>query len=376
MMDSADVVVVGGGPAGSSCAGRLVEAGLDVLVLDKAAFPRDKTCAGWITPPVLESLRIDPADYGQGRVFQPITTLRTAQMGGPLVETRYESPASYGIRRCEFDHYLLCRSRARVRTGTPARTLRRDAGAWIVNEEVRAPLLIGAGGHFCPVARFLHPGSRAEPVVAAQEVEFRMREGQERECAAEAGIPELYFCPDWKGYGWCFRKGPYLNVGLGRQDSRELHGHVHAFVDSLQQQGRIPRELPGPWRGHAYLLHETAPRTLFDEGVLLVGDAAGLAYSQSGEGIRTAVESGLLAARTVLAARGRYGREDLQTYRERVEERFGPRRPLGGAARLLATHLVPLLGARLLSSPWFSRHVLLDRWFLHARQAALAPEAA
>jgi hypothetical protein len=45
-------------------------------------------------------------------------------------------------------------------------------------------------------------------------------------------------------------------------------------------------------------------------------------------------------------------------------------------ARLAAAHLVPLVGPRLLSSPWFSRHVLLDQWFLHAGQPALAPDAA
>src|SRR5690606_26023348 len=54
-----DVLVVGGGPGGSSCARALVRAGLDVVVLDRRRFPRDKVCAGWITPPVLATLEID-----------------------------------------------------------------------------------------------------------------------------------------------------------------------------------------------------------------------------------------------------------------------------------------------------------------------------
>ena len=53
-MDRCDVLIVGGGPAGSTCAGKLRQAGVDVLVIDKQVFPRDKTCAGWVTPPVLE----------------------------------------------------------------------------------------------------------------------------------------------------------------------------------------------------------------------------------------------------------------------------------------------------------------------------------
>ena len=58
-MESCDVLIVGGGPAGSTCAWQLRQAGLDVLVMDKQTFPRDKVCAGWITPAVVESLELD-----------------------------------------------------------------------------------------------------------------------------------------------------------------------------------------------------------------------------------------------------------------------------------------------------------------------------
>ena len=58
-----DVVIVGGGPAGSTAAWKLKRAGLDVLVLDKERFPRLKLCAGWITPEVVRDLALDPAQY-------------------------------------------------------------------------------------------------------------------------------------------------------------------------------------------------------------------------------------------------------------------------------------------------------------------------
>ncbi len=51
-MQNCEVLIVGGGPAGSSCAARLIQAGVDVLVIDRKTFPRDKTCAGWVTPQV------------------------------------------------------------------------------------------------------------------------------------------------------------------------------------------------------------------------------------------------------------------------------------------------------------------------------------
>src|ERR1700740_1075361 len=102
-MERCDVVVVGGGPAGSSCARALHDAGLDVIVLDRAVFPRDKVCAGWITPQVIDEVGLDCGDYKRGRPLQPITAFRTGVIGSSdVVDTRYDHPVSYGIRRCEF----------------------------------------------------------------------------------------------------------------------------------------------------------------------------------------------------------------------------------------------------------------------------------
>ena len=62
-MRSCDVLIVGGGPAGSSAAWKLKAAGVDVLVLDRESFPRVKLCAGWVTPEVVQDLQIDLATY-------------------------------------------------------------------------------------------------------------------------------------------------------------------------------------------------------------------------------------------------------------------------------------------------------------------------
>ncbi|MGA7594010.1 MAG: NAD(P)/FAD-dependent oxidoreductase, partial [Gallionella sp.] len=284
-MDSCDALIVGGGPAGSSCAWQLRRKGLDVVVLDKANFPRDKVCAGWITPEVVDELQLDIADYSRDNVLQPITAFHTGMIGGKGVETRYPEIVSFGIRRRELDNYLLQRSGARLRLGEPLKSLRRDGAYWIVNEAITAPLVIGAGGHFCPVAR--HMGAKLgadEPAVAAKEIEFEMDELQRRKCQVRGDTPELYFCRDLKGYGWCFRKGNHLNIGLGRQGSHRLTEHLKYFCDFLKQLGRIPQDIPDHFHGHAYLLHGHAARKQVDDGMLLIGDAAGLAYPQSGEG--------------------------------------------------------------------------------------------
>lgn len=371
-MEKADAVVVGGGPAGSTCAGKLREAGLDVLVIDKAVFPRDKPCAGWVTPQVFEELGIDPEEYRRsGRTLQPITAFRTGLIGGRGRETAWPAPVSWGIRRCEFDTHLLERSGARLKTGTPLSSLRREGRTWIVNEAIAAPLVIGAGGHFCPVARLLNGGLGTESIVAAQELEVKLDERQSRASGVAAEAPELWFCRDLRGYGWCFRKGAYLNVGLGREDRHALPRHLSEFVDFLKATRKIPPDLRGDYKGHAYLLSASSRRRVADDGALLVGDAAGLAWPQSGEGIRTAVESGLLAARAAVDARGDYGKVRLAPYENALEKRFGRRGRARPTGRIPAWVASALAGA-LMPSRWFARHVLLERWFLRMRMPALA----
>jgi flavin-dependent dehydrogenase len=382
-----DVLVVGGGPAGSSCARQLRAAGADVLVVDQATFPRDKVCAGWITPAVIEALSLDVEEYRQGRVCQPITGFRTGVMGEGLVDTGYERPVSFGILRREFDHYLLARSGARVHEGTPVKRIERSPAGWRVNGDITARLLVGAGGHFCPVARWLNGSSRGELVVAASEVEFALTSRQAAACRVNPERPELYFCSDLRGYGWCFRKEATLNVGLGRQDRHRLRDHLHAFVRSLVSAGHLPPDLPATWHGHAYLLNGASPRGVVDDGVVLVGDAAGLAYAQSGEGIRPAIESGLLAAHAIVAAGGDTRRSALDPYRVALEQRFGvardagppapdgSREPAAGLTGLLPERVVQALARRLLATRWFARHVVLDRWFLHVNEPPLGAPA-
>ncbi len=343
---------------------------MDVTVLDKAQFPRNKVCAGWITPAVVETLQLDIADYARERVLQPISAFRTGLIHGGELETRYSRAVSYGIRRCEFDHYLLERCGARLRLGEAFESLERRGGRWIVNDAIETPLLVGAGGHFCPVARHLGANLGAgETAVAAKEIEFEMKPEQRAACRVEGDTPELYFCRDLKGYGWCFRKGDYLNIGLGREGHQGLAGALADFCEFLMQRGRIPRDIPEKFHGHAYLLHGHSRRRLLDDGVLLVGDAAGLAYPESGEGIRPAVESGLIAAAVIAEAGGDYRRQRLQPYRERLSARFGAGAAASGSA--VPAGLRAILASALLGSRWFTRRVVLDRWFLHAHLAAL-----
>jgi geranylgeranyl reductase family protein len=371
-MVTCDVLIVGGGPAGSSCAWALGRAGIDVLVVDKSEFPRDKVCAGWITPHVLAELEIDPDEYGRSRTCQPITAFRIGRIGGREVRVDYGRPVSFGIRRRELDHYLLDRCGARLHLGQPVRTVQRSGTTWVVDDRFRAPMLVAAGGHFCPIARSLRSESEGRvPVVVAQAAEFPLDATEAAACRVEPEVPEVYFSRDLAGYGWCFRKGNFLNVGLGREDRRGLSDHVARLLDWLKRRGRIPEDVPSRLRGHAYYLHGHSPRQLVDHGMLAIGDAAGLAYAESGEGIRPAVESGLIAARVIAAAGGDYAPERLRPYEEQITARFGRGTTRAGAFRLVPAWVRQFLAARLLASRSFVRRVVLDRWFLHAHHPPL-----
>jgi len=376
-MDACDALIVGGGPAGSTCAWALTRAGIEVAILDKATFPREKVCGGWITPQIIDSLQIDFHEYAPRRILQPITGFRTSCMGDRETETHYQRPVSYGIRRIEFDDFLLRRSGARLFEGEPVRTVEKTGAGWLINDHIRAHVLIGAGGHFCPIAQYLNPAKHGEVVVAAQEAEFEMTPAQQRLCSIRPEIPELYFCRDLRGYGWCFRKDNYLNVGLGRLDSHRLGAHVAGFIDFLRRTDKIAFDLPSKLLGHAYLLYGRANRKTIDDRVMLIGDAAGMAYAQSGEGIRPAIESGLLAARVLAEADGNSSLKHLSSYHDLLAERFGHNEEWSTRiGKKLPPRLMSSLGRLLLATPWFSRQVVLENWFLHTGEPALAPRPA
>jgi flavin-dependent dehydrogenase len=368
-----DAVIVGGGPAGSTLARALTAAGAAVAVLDKRSFPRDKTCAGWITPAVIASLGLDEDEYRRGgRVLQPIHGFSVASMGSaPTVSDHGASPASYAIRRCEFDHYLLERSGAELRTGQALESLERDGRDWIVNGALRTPLVVGAGGHFCPVARALGADlGRGESPVGAQEFEVKMTPEQARRSPVRGDTPQLYFCPDLAGYAWVVRKGDWLNVGIGRRGPRGLGAHFERFLDSMVREGVLEEGLARTRaHGHAYLLYPHAARPLVAEGALLVGDAAGLAYPESGEGIRPAVESALLAAAAIRECDGDYSSARLSGYAKSMERRFGHRTARSDAP--LPGRFEQAVAALLMRSRWFTREILTRRWFLHEHVAPL-----
>src|SRR5258708_17030600 len=153
-----DVVIVGGGPAGSTCARFLAKGGAHVAVVDRADFPRVKLCAGWLSTPIWDALALAPRDFSGGLWEWRTCHVRYAG------EDRAVPCHGWFIRRFEFDDFLLRCSGAALHLGVSVGPIQRgDDGLWTV-AGLRARSLVGAGGTHCPVARLCSPPRPRSPV--------------------------------------------------------------------------------------------------------------------------------------------------------------------------------------------------------------------
>jgi len=307
-----DALIVGGGPAGSTCARVLTRAGARVALLDRATFPRVKLCAGWISAPIWDVLELSPNEYPAG--LWPWTTAHVDFAG------EHASVACKGwfIRRYELDDFLLQRSGAELHLGVNiavaeerrrgAKAIERDAdGLWRIGD-LRARTLVGAGGTHCPVARVVAPPRPRGPV-GVQEHEFEVDpEAIARTRIGGDGEPELLLHDDLRGYAWNVPKTGWLNVGVGTVDPTEVRAAWQRARDHFDPH--VPdsaRPALDHMKGHSYYLFDPAhldgAAKIEADGAaaLLVGDSLGLAQPLTAEGILPATLSGRLAAESILA---------------------------------------------------------------------------
>ena len=302
-----DVVVIGGGPAGSTCARSLVQGGAKTLVLDRDAFPRTKLCAGWITPQVVEDLGIDPQSYPHRfNTFDQIV----AHMKGLTFKL---SDPQHSIRRLEFDNYLLERSGAEVRTHT-VKNIRRENGHYVIDDVYRCDHLVGAGGTRCPVYRtfFRDANPRAKALQAAtyeHEFPYQWEDPRCHLWFFDKGLP---------GYAWYVPKANgYLNCGIGgmaeklKARGEDIKSHWRHFTEVLGIK-RFVRDFKYQPRGYSYYLRGGVEVVRIDNA-FITGDAAGLATRDLCEGIGPAVRSGRRAADAVLTG-AEYRLEDLSGF--------------------------------------------------------------
>ncbi|CAM3739619.1 NAD(P)/FAD-dependent oxidoreductase [Nocardioides zeicaulis] len=320
-----DLVVVGAGPAGASAAlGALAERpGLRVLLLDRADFPRDKSCGDGIAPHVLDAL----AGVGAGDVIDDWTPLRHLTLSHGSVEVSGEMRREvHVVPRRVLDARLVERA---VAAGAVLRRHRATSidpgpGDPVVSAEISGRVVVGADGAHSVVRTTLLGTTRRTRAIAIR--------GYAPTTPEIAGRQVIrYGDRRQPSYAWAFDRGDGLaNVGYGELLPGERDHDLTPSRKLLLEQ--LELLLPGAastgsdWRGH----HLPLSGWRWDQpdgAVLLAGDAAGLVNPMTGEGIYYAVATGIAAGRTAarcLAA----GRPEDAGARHRDDVR-----------RLLGTHL-------------------------------------
>ena len=371
--DDADVIVVGAGPSGSTAAYYLAQAGLDVLLIEKSRFPREKVCGDGLTPRAVKALIALGVDVSEEAGWLRNKGLRVIG-GGMRLELDWPELSSY-------PGYGL----VRTRTSLDEQLARRAQAAGVKLLEgttVTGPLL-GPDGQIAGVLTQAEAGEkpkarsrtdnaerahgatetyRARVVVAADgnssrlSVAMGLRKRDDRPMGV--AVRTYYTSPrhdddyleSWldlwdgdrllPGYGWIFGMGDGTsNVGLGllntsdafgKTDYREL---LKRWLRSMPEEwGYVEENRTEPVRGAALPMgFNRTPH--YHRGLLLAGDAAGMVNPFNGEGIAYAMESGEILARVVAQALARPNRAEtervLRSYPEELQAAYGRYYTLG-----------------------------------------------
>ncbi|GAA1809478.1 geranylgeranyl reductase family protein [Luedemannella flava] len=357
--EAADVIVVGAGPAGSAAAYYLAKHGVDVLLLEKTEFPREKVCGDGLTPRAVKQL-IAMGVPTDGPGWQRNKGLRVIG-GGVRLELDWPQLASfpdYGLTRTrmDFDEILAKRAveaGARLKTSVnvngPVLDERtgRVVGVTATTKdkqplEFRAPLVIAADGVSARLALALGIAKREDrPLGVAVRRYYRSPRHTDDYLESWLELRSKESGDDLlPGYGWIFGMGDgRVNVGLGILNSSDAWGRTnyrHMLTDWLdntpEEWGFREANAEGQTQGAALPMgFNRVPH--YDRGVMLVGDAGGMVNPFNGEGIAYAMESGALAAEIAvqgLAMPADRQERMFQYYPQALKQSYGGYYRLGG----------------------------------------------
>lgn len=309
-MEKVDVLVVGAGPSGSSCAAVIADAGFNVILIEKrSSIGEPVQCAEYIPKLFLKELSIK-RDFIANEIF----SMKTFIQFNESIETK--SPG-YLIDRKRFDRALCLdaiRRGAKIIIDAKAETI--DDGIVSVKTkdgkaEFQAKIIVGADGPISTVGRWI--GAKNHSFVNTYQVEL-LKKG-------ETNSTKVYFfkeCP--AGYGWIFPKRDTFNIGVGVGIRFKKNPLVvlDDFLDKLYLKKRECIRFSKGLIPVGGILDTTVK-----DNILLVGDAAGLAHPITGAGIPQAVISGKMAGSVIVKSLTNNDNALLKNYDTGILELWG-----------------------------------------------------
>ena len=348
-MNAYDVAVVGAGPAGCSTAITLAQRGLQVALIDRAVFPRDKVCGDFLNPinwPVLQELNVaeDLLSLPHTRVSKFRMTVANGAEATSVFPGQGERQFGLGLRRIHLDHLLVQRAKragVSVYEGARLTAVQKQSRGWCLDmnlggdrDSIRPKLIVGADGRNSWVARQLGLAAGSPKRSAALGFAIQLQN-----VPGVRGSVEIHQFPG--GYAGLVRVDDDT-VNLGFAISRSLLGRSICFetlrenylrhnqrLDELLSVGEPKSNLQSAWPVYF------PPRRCFGDGFLLAGDAARVTEPVTGEGIYLALRSGQLAATTIAAAieEGNVSSARLAAYDRACRAEFGARLRLNSLIR-------------------------------------------
>ncbi len=331
-----DVLIVGAGPSGSTAATALAHLGHSVVIIDKAVFPRHKTCASWIN-----ALAFSRFPYLQAELHNlvdcPFYGIRFYNQSISRHGTYNErKPSGYLTLRSKFDHGLVkVAAAAGAALHQSVRAVRIDEDKTGVQVQLsngrtlNARFLLGADGSNSQIARWsgLRKSWRHDQyVLCANEDIPYSSQAIERFYGSRFPLSVSLGFNGLDGYGWVFPKRDYICVGIGARvgPGADIRRIMRAFVERARDVKLIPADLtmsdPDYALDPAGAVHKV--KALTKGRTILVGDAGGFVSGSTGEGIYPGMVSGAIAADVVHDALRR-GSSDVSSFNARWRVELG-----------------------------------------------------
>ena len=298
-----DVIVVGGGPGGSTAARFCAKAGLKALIIEKEKFPRYKPCGGCLSTKTFHLLGLNLTSVIENTIYGSKFTYRSKDPF--FIETK--DPIAFLVMRDRFDQLLINKASeegAEILEGEKVTGVEEKGDGVEVElakgRRFHSRYLIGADGAESVVARSLSlssPKNDANGIAIESEIPF---DSSIHFPQKELQFIHLDFGRIPNGYGWVFPKKEYLSIGIGGmfRETKKMNPRQY-FSDFLKGLDYIPKGQTGRVMGHLLPSFYDESQKVSQGRFLLVGDAAHLMDPLQGEGIYYAIRSGMLAAEAI-----------------------------------------------------------------------------